>query len=152
LDRSYSGTIVATARVFRSGGGAEFWPGERLGAIGVPDPVGPELCRLLLRDDIPLFACAVCTFFLATDDGLKGLLLGLVLGAVVFVPLTLMDWTSSGPDSGPPTESFWTFFLRWVADPMTAIFPLAGLVTAGLYWWLGTRRRDSRLPDFTSPQ
>jgi hypothetical protein len=84
--------------------------------------------------------------------GLKACLLGLVLGAVVFVPLTLMDWTSSGPDSGPPTESFWTFFLRWVADPMTAIFPLAGLVTAGLYWWLGTRRRDSRLPDFTSPQ
>jgi hypothetical protein len=68
--------------------------------------------------------------------GLKACLLGLVLGAVVFVPVTLLAWKSSGPDSGPPTESFWVFFLRWGADPITAIFPLAGLVTAGLYWWL----------------
>ena len=84
--------------------------------------------------------------------GLKVCLLGLVLGALVFVPLTLLEWKSSGPDSGPPVESFWVFLLRWAADPMTAIYPLAGLVTAGLYWWLGTWRRDSRLPDFTSPQ
>ena len=84
--------------------------------------------------------------------GLKACLLGLVLGAVVFVPLTLLEWKSSGPDSGPPTESFWVFFLRWAADPMTAIYPMAGLVTAGLYWWLGTWRRDSRSRNFTSPQ
>jgi len=83
--------------------------------------------------------------------GLKACLLGLVLGAVVYVPLTLMLWKGSGPDSGPPTESFWVFFLRWAADPTAAIFPLAGLVTAGLYWWLATRRRDSRSPNFTSP-
>jgi hypothetical protein len=72
--------------------------------------------------------------------GLKVCLLGLVLGALVFVPLTWMDWKSSGTDSGPPTESFLAFFLRWAADPFTAIFPLAGLVTSGLYWWLATRR------------
>jgi hypothetical protein len=83
--------------------------------------------------------------------GLKVCLLGLVLGAVVFVPLTLLEWQSSGPDSGPPTESFWVFLLRWAADPMTAIYPFAGLVTARLYWWLGTWRRNSRLPDSTSP-
>ncbi len=45
-----------------------------------------------------------------------------------------MDWTSSGPNSGPPIESFLTFFLRWAADPMNVIYPLAGLVMAGLYW------------------
>ena len=83
--------------------------------------------------------------------GLKACLLGLVLGAVVFVPLTLLEWKSSGPDSGPPIESFWVFFLRWAADPMTAIYPMAGLVTAGLYWWLGTWRRHSRSPHFTLP-
>ena len=74
--------------------------------------------------------------------GFKVCLLGLVLGAAVFVPLTWMEWKSSGPDSGPPIESFLTFFLRWAADPMNAIYPLAGLVTAGLYWWLGTWRQD----------
>jgi hypothetical protein len=48
-----------------------------------------------------------------------------------------MMWKSSGPDSGPPTESFFTFFVRFSADPLTAVFPLAGLLTAALYWWLG---------------
>jgi hypothetical protein len=64
----------------------------------------------------------------------------------VFVPLTWMDWKSSGTDSGPPTESFFTFFVRWTADPLTAIYPLAGLITAALYWWLGTRRRGRSIP------
>jgi hypothetical protein len=73
-------------------------------------------------------------------------LLGLVLGAAVFVPVTLMEWKSSGPDSGPPTENFLVFFVRWAADPFTAIFPLAGLMTSGLYWWLATRRRGSPSP------
>ena len=39
--------------------------------------------------------------------------LGLVLGAAVFVPVTLMEWKSSGPDSGPPSENFLVFFVRW---------------------------------------
>ncbi|THD59952.1 MAG: hypothetical protein E7813_23515 [Bradyrhizobium sp.] len=74
--------------------------------------------------------------------GMRVCLLGLVLGAAVFVPLTLMEWKGSGPDSGPPTETFLAFFLRWAADPITVLYPLAGLITAGLYWWLGTWRRD----------
>ena len=32
--------------------------------------------------------------------------------------------------------------LRWAADPFTAVYPVAGLVTAGLYWWLGTWRHN----------
>ena len=72
----------------------------------------------------------------------KVCLLGLVLGAAAFVPLTWMEWASSGPDSGPATESFLAFFARWTIDPLTAIYPLAGLITAGLYWWLGTWRQD----------
>jgi len=74
-------------------------------------------------------------------NGMKVCLVGLVLGAAVFVPLTLLAWKASGPDSGPPIENFFVFFLRWSADPTTALFPLAGLVTAGFYWWLVTRRQ-----------
>ena len=74
--------------------------------------------------------------------------LGLVLGAAVFVPVTLIEWKASGPDSGPPTENPLMFMLRFGADPTTAIYPVAGLVTAGLYWWLTTRRRVA--PHFTS--
>jgi hypothetical protein len=76
----------------------------------------------------------------------KVCLLGLVLGAVVVVPLTLMAWKSSGPDSGPPTENFVVFFLRWAADPIIALCLPAGLVTAGLYWWLGTWRSRRSIP------
>ena len=73
--------------------------------------------------------------------GLNVCLMGLVLGMLVFVPLTWIDWKSSGADSGPPTESFPAFFLRWAADPFNAIYPVAGLMTAGFYWWLVTSRR-----------
>jgi hypothetical protein len=72
--------------------------------------------------------------------GLTACLLGLALGALMFVPLTWMEWKSSGADSGPPTESFFTFFPRWMADPLTPIYPLSGLVTAGLYWRLSAPR------------
>ena len=91
-----------------------------------------------------IFLFLPCLFLLSLWrplTGFKVCLLGLVLGAAVFVPLTWLDWTSSGADSGPPTESFLAFFVRWAADPFIAIYPLAGLITARLYWWLGTRRR-----------
>jgi hypothetical protein len=78
--------------------------------------------------------------------GLKVCLLGLTLGTLVFVPLTLIECKSSGTDSGPPTESFLAFSLRWAADPFTAIYPLAGLTTSGLYWWLATWRRGRPSP------
>jgi hypothetical protein len=66
----------------------------------------------------------------------------------MFVPLTWLEWKSSGPDSGPPTENFLVFFVRRAADPLTAVFPLAGLITAGLYWWLATQKRGREI---TSP-
>ena len=68
-------------------------------------------------------------------------LLGLGLGAAVCIPLTLMDWPGSGPNSGPATESYLSYLLHWASDPMSAMYPLAGMVTAGLYWALGTWRR-----------
>jgi hypothetical protein len=78
--------------------------------------------------------------------GIMVCLLGLVLGAAAFVLLTGMTWMSSGPDSGPPTENPLVFFLRWTADPIAAAFPPAGLMTAGVYWWLGTWRRGRVAP------
>jgi hypothetical protein len=40
------------------------------------------------------------------------------------------------------------FFLRLAADPLTAIYPLAGLMTSALYWWLTTSRRGRPSPLF----
>jgi hypothetical protein len=96
-----------------------------------------------------IFLFLPCLFLLSLwrpMTGFKICLLGLVLGAALLVPLTWMEWKSSGPDSGPPAESFLEFFVRWAADPFSAIYPLAGLITAGLYWWLGTWRLGRSIP------
>jgi hypothetical protein len=96
-----------------------------------------------------IFLFLPCLFLLSLwrpMTGFRVCLLGLVLGAALLVPLTWMEWKSSGPDSGPPAESFLEFFVRWAADPFSAIYPLAGLITAGLYWWLGTWRLGRSIP------
>ena len=92
---------------------------------------------------VTIFLFLPCLFLLSLwrpVTAFRACLVGLLLGAFVFVPLTWLEWKSSGPDSGPPTENFLVFFVRWAADPLTAMFPLAGLITAGLYWWLVTQR------------
>jgi hypothetical protein len=96
-----------------------------------------------------MFLFLPCMFLLSLwrpITSFKVCVLGLVLGAALFIPLTWMEWKSSGPDSGPPTESFLDFFVRWAADPFTAIYPLSGLITAGVYWRLGTRRCGRSIP------
>ena len=63
--------------------------------------------------------------------------LGFVLGAVAYMPPTVLVWIASRSDY--PNETFWQFFWGWIAEPVTLLFPVAGLVTAALYWWLGAR-------------
>jgi hypothetical protein len=95
-----------------------------------------------------IFLFLPCLFLLSLwrpVTAFRACLLGLLLGALMSVPMTWLEWKSSGPDSGPPTESFLVFFVRWAADPLTAMFPLAGLITAGLYWWLVTQRRGREI-------
>jgi hypothetical protein len=48
--------------------------------------------------------------------------LGFLLGTAMILPVTLLAWKSSGPDSGPPAESFLTFFPRWAGDPFMLSF------------------------------
>jgi hypothetical protein len=58
---------------------------------------------------IMIFVFLPCLFLLSRWRRVTSFsvcLLGLLLGAAMFVPLTWMQWKSSGPDSGPPTESF----------------------------------------------
>jgi hypothetical protein len=69
-------------------------------------------------------------------------LLGFVLGAAVFVPVARLAWATGGPNSTPMREDFWVFFAGWLREPFMLFYPLGGLVTAGLYWWLGTRRQS----------
>ncbi len=96
-----------------------------------------------------IFLFLPCLFLLSLwtpVTAFRACLVGLLLGALVFVPLTWLQWKSSGPDSGPPTGNFLVFFVRWAADPLTAVFPLAGLITAGLYWWPVAQQRGRSIP------
>jgi hypothetical protein len=57
--------------------------------------------------------------------------IGAVLGAIAQVPLLWMSWRASGPDSGPPLESFPEYAL---ASGVEMLFmPVAGLLTAMLF-------------------
>ena len=66
-------------------------------------------------------------------------LLGTVLGALVFFPFAWVSYRSSGPDSGPPVGTFLEFLSRSWGDAITWSFPIAGLVTAMVYWFLASR-------------
>jgi hypothetical protein len=120
------------------------------GLLGGTQPVLGFLLLLVLGCVISygtmIFLFLPCLFLLSAWRRATRFLvcsLGLGLGVVVFVLMTWVEWKSSGTDSGPPDESFLTFFGRWVADPLTAIYPIAGLITAALYWGLGTWRNGT---------
>jgi hypothetical protein len=140
------------------------WPGLILPPLLVPVLFSAAMMILVRGDGLVAFltmlavGCVVsygttiflflpCLFLLSVTrqmTGLKVCLLGSVLGEVVFLSLTLIAWGSRGPDI--PIKNFFVFFLRWAADPITALFPLAGLITAGLYWWLGKQRTGPLMP------
>jgi hypothetical protein len=63
-------------------------------------------------------------------------LVGLVLGAVAWLPITWMSYRSSGADSGPPEGTFARYLWRQGLGIDFWAFLLAGLVTALLYWFL----------------
>jgi hypothetical protein len=149
------------------------WRGLVLAPLPVPLIVSAVMAVLLKADEAPVVlpflillfpACVIAygttiflflpaLFVLSRLRPMTGWLasaLGLLLGLAVVVPVTALAWKSSGPDSGPPVESFPTFFVRWI-DPSMLFFPVAGLVTAALYWWLGTRR-SARATVLASPE
>ncbi len=65
---------------------------------------------------------------------------GTILGALAWVPVSLLMWKSSGPDSGPPIGPWLDSFRDSLADPLTLSFPVGGLITAAVYWALARPR------------
>jgi hypothetical protein len=58
---------------------------------------------------------------------------GTLLAGLGYLPFLWMSWKSSGPDSGPPEESFLGYFLRNWNDPFVVVFLASGFITALLY-------------------
>ncbi len=71
--------------------------------------------------------------------------LGALLGGFAYLPVTLVMYKGSGPDSGPPTESYWEFMSRGFWTP-SLIFVGAGLITALAYWFLAKLRVKAQTP------
>jgi hypothetical protein len=90
-------------------------------------------CLYLLSQWRPLTGFMVC-------------LLGLALGAAAYLPVIALLWIGGSLDPTIPPESFSSFLLGLASEPITWTFPLAGLITAALYWWFGTRRLRQETP------
>lgn len=71
-------------------------------------------------------------------------LAGIALALLGYVPFIFVVWRSSGPDSGPPEDSFFAHLLRSFSDPFLFIFTGAGLATALLYDFLARRNNKPR--------
>lgn len=70
--------------------------------------------------------------------------LGLLLAAAGYLVFAWMNWKSSGPDSGPPDETFATFLRHDGTDFFLYIFLLGGLFTALLYHAIATKGTGQR--------
>lgn len=65
---------------------------------------------------------------------------GVFLAGLGYLPMSYLSWSSGGPDSGPPVESFPTYLLRNWNDPFLGLFLGGGLVAAILYDTLARRQ------------
>jgi len=71
---------------------------------------------------------------------------GLFLAGTGYLPFVYVSWSSGGPDSGPPVESFGLYLLRNWSDPILGVFLGGGLVTALLYDTLARRQARRNNP------
>jgi hypothetical protein len=149
------------------------WKGLLLAPLPVPLIACAEMAPVLRSDEAPFIvmflllmvpACVISygatlllflpALFLLSLPMLvtrwMACIVGFVIGAAVFLPVAKLAWATGGPNSGPMEEDFWHFFAGWLTEPFMLFYPIGGLVTAGLYWWFGTRRL-SNLAKSSSP-
>jgi hypothetical protein len=61
---------------------------------------------------------------------------GTILGGIVYIPVIWETYLTSGDNSGPPQESFFSYLWQYGLGEDLLIFLVAGLVTSTLYWLL----------------
>lgn len=69
----------------------------------------------------------------------KTVSLGALCGLGAAFPYAWVSYRASGPDSGPPEGTFAEYLLASATDPLLLAMPVAGLLTAFLYWTLNRR-------------
>ncbi len=99
----------------------------------------------LLSYGATLFLFLPCLFFVSRFVRLTAWLtslIGVALGVAVYLPLGWQSYLESGDNSGPPSGTFADYLSHSWSEAWP--FPLAGLITALLYWLLA---QPSALPD-----
>ncbi len=94
-------------------------------------------------------ALVVCLHFVAQARPVTravSAVAGILLAALSYLPFLYLMWSSSGPDSGPPVDSFLSYLLRGWDDPFGLVFLAGGLVAAVTYDTLARRRIPSAAP------
>ncbi len=125
-------TLYCLAFVMSASGGDWLMDFLIIFAIGCVVSYGATLLLLL-----PVLLVAARIFTLNMP---RVCMLGATLGGLTYLPLGWLMYRTSGPDSGPPTATFIDQILAQLADPLTLSFPVAGLVTAALYWVFAGRQ------------
>lgn len=96
----------------------------------------------LVVSGLGTFALALCLWLVGLVRPVTGTLsaiIGLALGAVGFLAFAWINWKSSGPDSGPPDETFAIFLQHEGTDFFAYVFLGGGLLTALLYHAIASR-------------
>jgi len=89
-----------------------------------------------------IFVFLPCLYLLSKFTTLRyswGCLLGIVIGVAILLPVDWVCYQTSGMDSGPPQSTFYEYLWRNWWDPVDWVFPVGGLVTALVYWFLVNR-------------
>ena len=110
---------------------------------GGPMPVGSFLLFFLpavvLSYGVTVLAFLPVLFILSKfsrPTAILACVTGAALGFIAWLPVSFFMWKSSGPDSGPPITPWLEDFLYDLGDPLIWSFPVAGLVTASIFWVL----------------
>ncbi len=88
----------------------------------------------------------ICLWFVGKVRPISRLLTlgtGVALAAASYLPFIYLSWSSSGPDSGPPDRSLWSYLAESFSSPILIIFLAGGLVAALVYDLLARRRANA---------
>lgn len=66
--------------------------------------------------------------------------LGPGLAALLYFPILWVNWKSSGPDSGPPTETIWAYAAHDLNDWLVYWLLVSGIATAAVYHGFAVRK------------
>jgi len=134
-----------------------FGGSDGLGSHGVSGAVAFFLLCLavsLVISYLGTAALVVCLHFVAQARPVTRIVsaaCGVFLAALGYLPFVYISWGASGPDSGPPEESFLVYLLRNWNDPTVGIFLGSGLIAAVLYDTLARLRARKNPPAALQP-